>query len=204
MTDGKGNNDLPPDPPAENPTGEAAENAPAPPTLDYFTPQAIGLVTLRFMPLMEAELARAKLESEGIISFIADRNAALINPMIITGVRLQVHPADVPLAEKILASIPKADREDVDETWRCPKCHHKPIEMAPAEPWRRVTFVLFFIFLLASVSSVILREMTTRHERLASAFDAMIGASAIATAVLAAILVLVKRRKRCPSCGWEW
>jgi hypothetical protein len=64
------------------------------------------LVTvMQFSSGMEAQLARTKLESEGIEAYVADEHMMSINPMYdfaLGGVRLQTKSSDAEKALKIL------------------------------------------------------------------------------------------------------
>jgi hypothetical protein len=84
----------------------------------------------------EAELSRAKLESEGIPGFVADSNFVSANrfySILAGGVRLQVKESDVEGALRILDLEPeeisnfvKNDAEINDE--KCPDCHSSDIQ----------------------------------------------------------------------------
>jgi hypothetical protein len=63
------------------------------------------------MNVIDADLAKAKLESEGIKAFVFDDLSRLYSKAVMIGVRLQVHEADAQRALEIL----NEDASDVDE-----------------------------------------------------------------------------------------
>jgi hypothetical protein len=89
------------------------------------------LVTIRkFRDLPEALLAKTRLESAGIESFVTNENIVRLDwflSNLVGGIDLQVKPKDVEAAQEILAQpIPEGfDIEGVGqyEQPRCPKCH---------------------------------------------------------------------------------
>jgi hypothetical protein len=85
--------------------------------MDYFTPDRPDqrLVTVRRFPAFEAELARAKLESEGIPAFIQDTNLASTYPFLVSDVPLLVSEADLDRATKILDQPSERLEEEEDE-----------------------------------------------------------------------------------------
>src|SRR6266480_5295305 len=65
------------------------------PVIPYYTaPPRQRLVTIRRMGLTEAQLAQAKLESEGVLCFVLDQNIATTHFMLVTEVKLQVAETD--------------------------------------------------------------------------------------------------------------
>jgi hypothetical protein len=64
------------------------------------------LVTIRtFYQLIEAQLAKARLEDVGIPAFLRDEHTISINPLYthtLGGIKLQVHEADEVLALQVL------------------------------------------------------------------------------------------------------
>src|SRR5687767_2762841 len=64
--------------------------------------QSSNLVILRRMRIMEAELAKAKLESEGIASSVRDTSMAVMHRLVVSEVPLMVHESDVARARNIL------------------------------------------------------------------------------------------------------
>jgi hypothetical protein len=88
------------------------------------------IVVRRFRDLIEAELAKGKLESAGIDSFVADENIVRMDwfySNAVGGLRLMVKPEDADAAVTILDEpIPdQLTQEDPDLTYtqpHCPKC----------------------------------------------------------------------------------
>src|SRR4051794_12354694 len=91
------------------------------------------LVTLRSMPGLEAKLAAAKLESEGIPTFVAGDAINYAHAFIFPEVQLQVRKSDLQRATQVLAQ-PAAlddDGDYADEEFRCPQCHSKDVALMP-------------------------------------------------------------------------
>ena len=66
-------------------------------------PNTENIVTIARFPFpAAAHLAAAKLESEGIWSFVSGENFNIMYPLISGGIMLQVREADAPKAMKIL------------------------------------------------------------------------------------------------------
>jgi hypothetical protein len=88
------------------------------------------IVVRRFRDLIEAELAKKKLESAGIDAFVADENIVRMDwfySNAVGGLRLMVKPEDTDAAVTILDEpIPdQITQEDPDLTYtqpHCPKC----------------------------------------------------------------------------------
>jgi hypothetical protein len=126
-----------------------------PPVLQYFGPTVkrtdssgeitgrrtgdpLRLVTLITVDVMEAQLARAKLEAEGVPAFVIDQHASVVHPLLFRNAQLQVAERDVERAKKILDRPAAIDPEDQDgdggyaeEDFRCPRCHRKAVELVP-------------------------------------------------------------------------
>lgn len=88
-----------------------------------------GLVTiLRVSRPLDAQLARARLESEGIEVFIPDEQTATIDPLLIDaigGVRVQVRLSQAARAKAILDEPPSEEEDDaalLEEGPFCPAC----------------------------------------------------------------------------------
>src|SRR5262245_40849919 len=86
------------------------------------------LVTVRrYARIIDAQMARARLEAHGIEAILPDEHYATIDPLLvgaIGNVRLQVRHADLKEALTILDA-PPAEHDDVDELEegpRCPEC----------------------------------------------------------------------------------
>ncbi len=91
----------------------------------------------------EAHLNRAKLESAGIWSFVADESLVSANQFFSTalsGVKLQVRESDAEEALRVLGRIPEeAPVSAESDEDNCPQCHSKDIQYE--------TFPLRWIFL---------------------------------------------------------
>src|SRR5690349_3148943 len=118
------------------------------PILSYRTPEprppAEILRTVADMPAPEAAMARAKLDSEGIRSYVAGEDVSGIHPLLFSSVQLQVMEADLERAREVLERPVEDDQEGeyADEPWRCPKCHRKQIDILPLSAgYRRLRFV---------------------------------------------------------------
>ena len=71
------------------------------------------VVAAVFQSLAEAQIARARLESEGIAAIIPDENAVQLYPSltVIKPVRLEVEEADLPHAKRLLKTEPETEPE---------------------------------------------------------------------------------------------
>src|SRR5947199_195656 len=85
----------------------------APEVLNYASPVTVipKLVNLRLMGVMEGELAKTKLESEGINCFLSGRELHSANPLLFSDVQLQVAEPDLEAARQILDRPAPADAE---------------------------------------------------------------------------------------------
>src|SRR3954463_13923784 len=94
------------------------------------------IVILQKMPPDEADLARIKLEAEGIPCFTGDNNYARAAPFGPVKVALLIRQEDVERARIVLSSPPKDATPDeyVQEDWRCSECRQKTIDLLPATP----------------------------------------------------------------------
>ena len=176
---------------------------------NYMAGDGLRLVTLRRMQLMEAEMARTKLESEGIRCFIAGTAVTVAHSLAFPEVSLQVDEFDVPLAEKILARPAAADMdgEYADENWRCPKCHRKTVDMVPLSPGvRRVRTSFFLLIVVQIVARVFVSNLPAGS--LTQMFENVMQWSflpwLLATFVLGLWWLLSTREKRCRECGHQW
>jgi rubredoxin len=177
--------------------------------LEYQSPLTARLVPLRRMRAMEAQLARVKLESEGIHCFVADQLMNVAHPLMFSEVELQVPEDQVQLATWILDA-PPADakpEEYVDEAWRCPACHRRKVDLLPLSPgWQIVK--LLFIFTLLSPFAIVLAEwafpipaFVSWSEKMAPRFLLI---WPIVSGVMALALLTRRRHKRCRDCGHVW
>ncbi len=176
---------------------------------NYMTGAGPRLVTLRRMTVMEAEMAKAKLEGEGIPCFVADTAMASMQPLVLTPATLQVQETDVLLATKILSRPAAADMEGeyAEENWRCPKCHRKTVELLPLSPGLRRARNMFFALIGAQIAGQLLRLGIPAGDELA-AYDAAISWAflpwLLAVFVFGLWWLLSKREKRCNECGHQW
>jgi hypothetical protein len=100
----------------------------------------------------EAELVQAKLESEGIRSFIADGNfvsSYRLASVAVGGVRLQVRKSDAEVALQILNENSKEEQSPVENgienaTDTCPRCHSSDIQYETFA-LRRVFLAMLFL-----------------------------------------------------------
>lgn len=176
---------------------------------NYMAGEGPRLVTLRRMPVMEAEMAKAKLEAEGILCFVVDSTMALAQPLTITPACLQVAETDVPIAEEIL-SRPVADGADgeyADEDWRCPKCHRKAVELMPLSPGLRRVRNTLFLLVGAQIAGRLIGMGIPAGDLLQS-FDSIMQLLLLpwlfSVFVLGLWWLLSKRTKRCQQCNHEW
>lgn len=167
------------------------------------------LVPFRRMRSMEAQLAKTKLESEGIPCFVADELIAITNPFVFSEVELQVPEDQVELAGSILDAPPTdAKAEDyVDETWRCPVCHRRKVELLPLSTGWQIA-KLTFILMVAAPFLLRLAHFAVPDQRFIDAtrrFEGeWVGVWMLMAAALGASILLTKRRKHCEDCGHVW
>jgi hypothetical protein len=173
-----------------------------PKVLPYLSPAAKHLVTLRRMPLMQADLAKLRLESEGIpcfvISHLAYRGSQYAD--------LQVAQVDLAAAEEVLRrppiDMPEGDAIDDDES-RCPKCHKATVELLePSDGWKLASrFWLAFLFTPLVIGAA--KTIFNSHIEI-SPFP---GATVLWVFILIALGVKIATRpriRRCTSCGNQW
>lgn len=172
---------------------------------DYFVPAAteMRLVTLQTMTPMEAELARVKLEAEGVRCFAADAEAARINSLWSIPVRLQVREDEMERAREILARPPEdvAEGEYVEEEWRCPKCRKKTFDLLPLTPGRRMLRDAWVVMLVLTLAScVIPLDQVVTLPAAAKVWGYWVWG--LSLVVIGAVVITSKRGKRCRECGW--
>ncbi len=85
---------------------------------------------------MEAQLALAKLQSEGIPCTLADEHVANMAYPLIIDVKLQVMPDDLERAAALLKKrtpLPDVDPDEdyLDEAWRCGRCRSTNVGYVP-------------------------------------------------------------------------
>jgi hypothetical protein len=113
------------------------------------------LVTLAsFASPTEAALAKSRLEMEGIRAFLDNEFLVAAHGLLSNatgGVKVKVAASDAARARQVLETRHELDEEDRDEadgyaeeTYRCPKCHKKDVDLVPLHP----VVLLFSIVLL--------------------------------------------------------
>ena len=180
------------------------------PVIPYYTaPPQLRLVTIRRMGSMEAQLAQAKLESEGIQCFVLDQNIATAHPLVFTDVKLQVAETDALRSEEILSQpiADDAEGEYADEDWRCPKCKQKKVDLLPlSKAGRRARTGCLTVLLLPL--ALLLIEWVFSDAKLTRWIDQMEESLRFPWVgiliVLAFVVMSLKRHKRCRACGHEW
>jgi hypothetical protein len=180
------------------------------PVLPYYSgPPQLRLVTIRRLGSMEAQLAQAKLESEGIPCFVLDQNIATAHPLLVTEVKLQVAEADALRAEEILSQpvANDAEGEYADEDWRCPKCKQKKVDLLPlSKAGRRARAGCLTVLLLPLI--LLLMEWLFSGAKFARWIDQTSESLRFVWVgvllVLSIIVITLKRQKRCRACGHEW
>jgi hypothetical protein len=170
--------------------------------LDYQSSGATRFVLLRRMRAMEAQLARTKLEAEGIRCFIADQLINQADPLLFASVELQVAEEDAQMAEWILDHRPGDVRPDeyVEEEWRCPACHKRSVDLLPL---RGFWSFLKYLFVLMILTPFVLwvAGLVIPIPRIIAGMGTM---WIFATAFVGGAILLAKRHKRCRECGYEW
>ena len=206
--------------PAPDSSSDSPENPPilsyrsAPPgdkpVIPYYTaPPQLRLVTIRRLGSMEAQLAQAKLESEGIQCYVLDQNIAMTHPLVFTEVKLQVAETDALRAEEILSQPAAADAagEYADEDWRCPKCKQKKVDLMPlSKTGRRARAGCLTVLLLPL--ALLLIEWVFSTPKLTRWIDQTEESLRFPWVLiligLAFVVLTLKRHKRCRACGHEW
>jgi hypothetical protein len=179
--------------------------------IEYFSANnaSYKLVTLCKMGSMEAQLAKLKLESEGIRCFIGGENAAAIYPLAFVDVELQVPESDLQAAKEILKRPADEDSEGeyVEESFRCRKCHSKSVAIVPLSN-RQIALRSGFVFLLLLPAILPLLKLIFPSQGFIQFVDAASAWGAgwwiFILFVLGLFILLSKRRKRCAECGYEW
>lgn len=213
MSDGSDEFSPAPDAPDTPHAPDESIDSSAKPVLDYRTP-TLGdrdvdrLVTLARMRITEADLAKIKLESEGIPCLIRDATSAIANSFIVTDVPILVRAEDLERAKAVLArpADDSMEGEYVDEDYRCPRCHRRDVELLPLSPGRRGLRALWIAMLVISFAWTILRAMSGIN--VGPRVDDFIEYAALPwlliAIVLGVIVLLAKREKRCRACGHRW
>lgn len=104
------------------------------------------LVTVaRFQHVLQAHVARTKLEAAGIGAFVADENIVTVNWLwvnLVGWVRLQVRQSDATRARRVLARQPYDPRRRKSNP-RCPQCRSFDVYYARyAMRWVYLTFLI--------------------------------------------------------------
>jgi hypothetical protein len=166
------------------------------------------LTTLRRMDGMEAQLARTKLESEGIPCYIDGLNTSTIHPLLFRNVRLEVRKCDFARAEEILAQAPAKDMggDYADEEWRCPRCHRKEVELVPLSRfWRRVRRAWLIVFVLPFLLEFVkwLFSSKNLNKFIDDACERGTWVWVVLVVVIGLRMFTLKRYKRCCECGHQ-
>jgi len=182
--------------------------------LDYASPASrqpapLPDVLLESMPLNEAELARLKLESEGIHCSIVGQSINTMYPLLFSSVELRVNPSDRDRARQILDT-PADDTmegEYVEEPWRCPKCHRKALELLPAAGLRKIAWYGFWALAALIALNIVMELATAGDAHTQQAWNADAGwariPAVLAFAGVCLYLIIGPRQKLCPKCGWR-
>jgi hypothetical protein len=197
--------EKPPQPEASSKGDEKA------PVLQYFTSNASNtkLVTIRRLPSFQAQLAKVKLEAEGIQCFVQEENFNVVYPVFFNDVPVQVAETDAEIAKEILdrPADEAAEGEYADEEYRCPKCRRKNVDLVPLSTgWKtfRRTYVIFLVLPLVLLAV----KWFFPDPQLTAQIDALEQSAAIGWGLIALVggivVVGMKRAKRCRDCGHEW
>ena len=95
----------------------------------------------------EAQVVKGRLESEGIMVFLANHYTVDTDPLIsnaIGGVTLNVFDRDREKAQEILDSINRYSLDDSGEELLCPRCKSSKVEMFTTV--RDAKSLMFFLF----------------------------------------------------------
>jgi hypothetical protein len=101
-----------------------------------------------FSTVFEADLAKARLEGEGIHAYIANGNLIVMNWLYsnaIGGVRLEVEHQNLAVAKEILALVGsnEFELESTDSDWGvCPNCGSNRIEFVQSKRGFALTWLL--------------------------------------------------------------
>ncbi len=189
------------------------ESESKPPILSYRTPgarpPAETLQTLADMPAPEAAMARAKLDAEGIPSYVAGEGVSGVHPLLFSSVQLQVMEADLDRAREALERPAEENTEGeyTDEAWRCPKCHCKQIDILPLSAgYRRLRSFGILLFIVPLVIFMALSAATETEliKQIKETFGVLSPAWLLAVLIIAAIVMFSARGKKCRACGHEW
>jgi hypothetical protein len=178
----------------------------------------VPLVELCRLRLFEADLACAKLQSEGIDAVLHDQRIAVAHPFVFPDVPLMVPENQLAEAREILArpasdldqdriADPSAqdpdDGEYIDEPWRCPKCRRKGVELVPMSPARKMLLYSF----LATLALPLLFALVGKLFK--PAIDEAYGGTVLivwlALVVIQSFALIFRPSlRRCPHCQHVW
>lgn len=163
------------------------------------------LVILVRMRSFEADLARAKLESEGIPCFVRDSNMAALYTFLVSEVPLLVRRMDVESARAILNRPASSDVEGeyVEENWRCPKCHSRKVHLFPYAGIWKMTRNMWLLMIVATLLYLLL-ELIGKAPGFTSTWSPGGGMWMLIMAGLTLALLLAPRQKRCDECKHIW
>ena len=121
----------------------------------------MSLITLRtFDNAFEANMLKAKLESEGVDCYIYDENTMSVyglNNFIVGGVKLKINSDDMKKAQEIIADIDVTPLTDDDnKIIKCPACGSTDfyIGFSAMEGISKILFILLalFVFIIPTTS----------------------------------------------------
>lgn len=95
----------------------------------------------------EAQIAKSKLDAEGVRTLFMDEKTIDSDPLIsgaIGGVKLLVHNEDIIIAKRIYSEIRVYATDDDDNPYYCPNCKSHKVLIAPLE--RKNIFYMLFPF----------------------------------------------------------
>jgi hypothetical protein len=104
----------------------------------------------RFQYSAEAQIAKGRLEADGIQVFLTDNLTIDTDPLVsnaIGGVKLKVLSHQAQEAENILKSINKYSLNDEGNPINCPNCHGEKIELFSTIKDLKSFFALIFAFI---------------------------------------------------------
>lgn len=95
----------------------------------------------------EAQVAKSRLEAEGVRMLFMDEKTIDSDPLIsqaVGGVKLLVHNDDVMIAKRIYNEIRTYATDEHDQLFRCPNCNSHKVLTAPLQ--RKNIFYMLFPF----------------------------------------------------------
>ena len=184
-----------------------------PHALNYRTPTLADYDVARLVPvarmrITEADLAKIKLESEGIPCLLRDSASAVANSFIVTDVPVLVRAEDLVRAKEVLArpADDSMEGEYVEEDYRCPKCHRRDVELLPLSGFRRTLRTVWIALIVVPIAWSIFTTVTGISP--GRAFDQTLVSLTLlwvlVVIVMGAVVLIGKREKRCRTCGARW